>query len=66
MCFHPRHDVTLARMAVAEITAVVRKWRKVYDAERAFLRQGGDGGYVQIFEVGARGPGAQYPAQCVA
>lgn len=56
LCFHPRHDVTLARMNHKDILAVVQKWRKVYLQESDFLRTTArpgakDEGYVQIFEV---------------
>lgn len=49
ICFHPRHDLTLARMDVKDIAKVVEAWKEVYVEEAAFL--GRDGGYVQIFEV---------------
>lgn len=55
ICFHPRHDLTLARMSVPEIVSVVDKWRDVYISEGKFLRNSGSPeGYVQIFEVSCR------------
>jgi UDPglucose--hexose-1-phosphate uridylyltransferase len=58
MCFHPRHDVTLARMAHDDIVKVIRGWQEVYEKEGEAIRamqkelNGPDEGYVQIFEVG--------------
>ncbi|KAK1925192.1 putative UTP-hexose-1-phosphate uridylyltransferase [Papiliotrema laurentii] len=56
MCFHPRHDVTLARMAHDDIVKVIRGWQEVYEQEGEAIRamqkelNGPDEGYVQIFE----------------
>ncbi|KAL1413469.1 galactose-1-phosphate uridyl transferase [Vanrija albida] len=66
LCFHPRHDVTLARMAHKDILAVVQKWRKVYLQEADFLRSTArpntkDEGYVQIFENRGDMMGASAP-----
>lgn len=46
ICFSPRHDLTLARMAVPEVTAVVDLWAEQY-AEIGALS---NINYVQIFE----------------
>ena len=46
ICFSPRHDLTIARMSVAEITEVVDTWIKV---DRELGSQSGIR-YVQIFE----------------
>ncbi|CAK9785436.1 hypothetical protein CC85DRAFT_288094 [Cutaneotrichosporon oleaginosum] len=60
VCFHPRHDLTLARMSVPEIEAVVRSWRDIYEEEGRFLTEGG-GGTVQIFENRGAMMGASAP-----
>lgn len=58
MCFHPRHDVTLARMSHYDIVKIIQGWTEVYAEEGAAIRKmqgelkGPDEGYVQIFEVG--------------
>lgn len=46
ICFSPRHDLTLAEMETAEITAVVQEWKRQYTDLGAldFIN------YVQIFE----------------
>jgi UDPglucose--hexose-1-phosphate uridylyltransferase len=46
VCFSPRHDLTLARMTVSEITNVVGVWAEQYRAMGALP----DINYVQIFE----------------
>lgn len=46
VCFSPRHDVTLARMSVADITRVVETWQ----AQVAELGARDDIASVQIFE----------------
>ncbi|BEI81718.1 hypothetical protein CcaverHIS002_0208780 [Cutaneotrichosporon cavernicola] len=62
ICFHPRHDLTLARMSVPEIVSVVQKWRDVYLAEGKFLlASGSPDGYVQIFENRGAMMGASAP-----
>jgi len=47
LTFHPRHDLTLARLAVEDITRIVEEWIAIYK------RRGTQEGikYVQIFEV---------------
>jgi UDPglucose--hexose-1-phosphate uridylyltransferase len=55
--FHPRHDLTLAKMEEGEVVKVVEMWKEVYVGEGERLRRGAevgaeDEGYVQIFEVG--------------
>lgn len=50
LLFHPRHDLTLARMAIADIGCVVGEWARIYRARGA---QPGIK-YVQIFEVRMR------------
>lgn len=45
--FHPRHDLTLARLSTTDIEKVIGEWKRIY-AERGT----NDGiKYVQIFEV---------------
>jgi len=46
VCFSPRHDLTLARMEVADIARVVEVWK----AQAIELGGRDDIGYVQIFE----------------
>jgi UDPglucose--hexose-1-phosphate uridylyltransferase len=48
ICFHPRHDLTLARLAPQDIERVIDEWVAVYK------KRGAQDGvkYVQIFEVG--------------
>jgi UDPglucose--hexose-1-phosphate uridylyltransferase len=46
VCFSPRHDLTLARMSVAEIAAVVEVWTHEYRE----LGSMAEINYVQIFE----------------
>ena len=48
--FHPRHDLTLARMKISDIALVISEWQRIY-TERS-LQQGIS--YVQIFEVCSR------------
>lgn len=45
--FHPRHDLTLARLPIPDIERVIEEWCTVY------TKRGVEGGikYVQIFEV---------------
>jgi UDPglucose--hexose-1-phosphate uridylyltransferase len=47
LCFHPRHDLTLARLEVEDVEKVIDEWIRVY------LKRGRQDGieYVQIFEV---------------
>ncbi|PCH38748.1 galactose-1-phosphate uridylyltransferase [Wolfiporia cocos MD-104 SS10] len=46
LCFHPRHDLTLARLTVPDIERIVNEWGAIY------RRRGAQEGikYVQIFE----------------
>lgn len=45
--FHPRHDLTLARLPIRDIEGIIEEWCAVY------TRRGAEDGikYVQIFEV---------------
>ena len=47
LIFHPRHDLTLARLSVADISRIVDEWCGIYK------KRGAQDGieYVQIFEV---------------
>ncbi|KAH9830994.1 HIT-like domain-containing protein [Rhodofomes roseus] len=46
LCFHPRHDLTLARLAVPDIERIIEEWSAIYN------KRGNQEGieYVQIFE----------------
>ncbi|KAI0670696.1 galactose-1-phosphate uridylyltransferase [Trametes maxima] len=46
ICFHPRHDLTLARLATTDIERIIEEWSSIYK------RRGAQEGikYVQIFE----------------
>jgi len=57
ICFSPRHDLTLARMSVEEIRAVVDVWSEQY----VELGARDDVGYVQIFENRGAMMGASNP-----
>jgi UDPglucose--hexose-1-phosphate uridylyltransferase len=57
LCFSPRHDLTIARMSLAEIRHVVDLWI----AERARLAARDDITYVQIFENRGQMMGASNP-----
>ncbi|MEO6803046.1 MAG: UDP-glucose--hexose-1-phosphate uridylyltransferase [Granulicella sp.] len=57
ICFSPRHDLTLARMSVAEIRAVVDVWATQY----AELGAREDVRYVQVFENRGAMMGASNP-----
>ncbi len=57
LCFSPRHDLTLARMTVAEIRTVVDLWA----AQFAELGCRNNVGYVQIFENRGAMMGASNP-----
>ncbi|WVQ78403.1 galactose-1-phosphate uridylyltransferase [Cryptococcus sp. DSM 104549] len=64
ICFHPRHDLTLAKMEPRDIERIVGEWRRVYEEEGAMLREGAKGvgeGYVQIFENRGSMMGASAP-----
>ena len=47
ICFHPRHDLTLARLPLPDIERVIHEWCAVYKKRGAQ----DDIKYVQIFEV---------------
>jgi UDPglucose--hexose-1-phosphate uridylyltransferase len=57
ICFSPRHDLTLAKMSVPEISAVVDVWGEQY----AELGARDDVNYVQIFENRGAMMGASNP-----
>jgi UDPglucose--hexose-1-phosphate uridylyltransferase len=57
LCFHPDHDLTLARMQPADILRVVQAWSQQY----AELGQKPDVNYVQIFENRGAMMGASNP-----
>jgi UDPglucose--hexose-1-phosphate uridylyltransferase len=57
LCFSPRHDLTLARMDVSDIRAVVDLWAD----ERRALAAHPEVGYVQIFENRGAMMGASNP-----
>ena len=45
--YHPRHDMTMARLAVGDIERIIEEWIRIYTE-----RGSEEGiGYVQIFEV---------------
>jgi Galactose-1-phosphate uridyl transferase, N-terminal domain/Galactose-1-phosphate uridyl transferase, C-terminal domain len=46
--FHPRHDLTLARLAPSDIETIIEQWKAIYN--KRGTQQGIK--YVQIFEVG--------------
>lgn len=45
--FHPRHDLTLARLEVDDISRIIEEWKNIYE------KRGQENGikYIQIFEV---------------
>lgn len=47
ICFHPKHDLTLARLSVPDIERIIEEWCSIYN------KRGTQEGikYVQIFEV---------------
>ncbi len=57
ICFSPRHDLTLARMSVPEIRAVVDVWAGQYQE----LGARADIAYVQVFENRGQMMGASNP-----
>lgn len=57
ICFSPRHDLTLAKMSVPEIRAVVDVWAEQY----VELGSRDDIGYVQVFENRGEMMGASNP-----
>lgn len=52
ICFHPKHDLTIARMNVDDVVRVIGEWKNVYVEEGRMLQESSGQGYVQIFEVG--------------
>ncbi|WVF71063.1 galactose-1-phosphate uridylyltransferase [Kwoniella sp. CBS 6097] len=50
ICFHPRHDLSMASMDVKEIQEVLENWKEVYSAEAKAVSQRSSEGCVQIFE----------------
>jgi len=48
LIFHPRHDLTIARLNLDDIGLIIEEWIRIYG------ERGGEDGinYVQIFEVG--------------
>lgn len=57
VCFHPRHDMTLPRMTLAEIEAVIHTWT----SERRLLGALDYVNYVQVFENKGAAMGASNP-----
>jgi UDPglucose--hexose-1-phosphate uridylyltransferase len=57
LCFSPRHDLTIARMALSDLTHVVGAWAQQYDelGKLPFIN------YVQIFENRGAMMGASNP-----
>jgi UDPglucose--hexose-1-phosphate uridylyltransferase len=49
LIFHPRHDLTLARLPPADIANVIAEWVAIYKTRS----QSRDIKYIQIFEVGS-------------
>ena len=47
LIFHPRHDLTMARLSLTDITRIIDEWTRIYET------RGSETGieYVQIFEV---------------
>lgn len=48
LTFHPRHDLTIARLAIDDIEVIIEQWKAIYS------KRGKQDGikYIQIFEVG--------------
>ncbi|WVQ71760.1 galactose-1-phosphate uridylyltransferase [Cryptococcus sp. DSM 104548] len=61
ICFHPRHDLTLARMPPKDIEKIIEEWKRVYVEEGEMLRSSSGKGYVQIFENRGSMMGASAP-----
>ncbi|OCF36583.1 galactose-1-phosphate uridylyltransferase [Kwoniella heveanensis BCC8398] len=62
ICFHPRHDLTLARMEEDDIQNVIGEWKRVYKVEGEHWRERGiESGYIQIFENRGSMMGASAP-----
>ncbi|KAI8821655.1 galactose-1-phosphate uridylyltransferase [Fimicolochytrium jonesii] len=57
ICFHPRHDLTMAQMTVAEITPIIDAWAAEYTelAKVPYIN------YVQIFENKGAAMGCSNP-----
>jgi UDPglucose--hexose-1-phosphate uridylyltransferase len=57
VCFSPRHDLTIAEMALEDVEAVVRTWtgQTVEIGKKAYI------GYVQVFENRGAAMGASNP-----
>ena len=49
LCFHPRHDLTLARLGQTDIERIIEEWSNVYKKRGAQQEIK----YIQIFEVSA-------------
>lgn len=47
ICFHPRHDLTIAKLTTADITHIIDEWASLY--RKRSMSEGIE--YVQIFEV---------------
>ncbi|WVQ99780.1 galactose-1-phosphate uridylyltransferase [Kwoniella sp. CBS 9459] len=50
ICFHPRHDLSMASMKVDEIGQVLDSWKQVYEEEGRHIMEKSSEGCVQIFE----------------
>ncbi|ORY24951.1 putative GAL7-UDP-glucose--hexose-1-phosphate uridylyltransferase [Naematelia encephala] len=62
ICYHPRHDLTLARMEVDDIVSVIDGWKGIYIEEGSMLRESSSSeGHVQIFENRGSMMGASAP-----
>jgi UDPglucose--hexose-1-phosphate uridylyltransferase len=57
VCFHPRHDLTLPKMTLAEIETVIRTWTEEYRALGALDYVN----YVEVFENKGAAMGASNP-----
>jgi len=61
LCYHPRHDITMAGMSESELGEVIEAWKEVYEITSGELQamerpQGPSESHVMIFEVGAGHP----------
>ncbi|OWZ67244.1 galactose-1-phosphate uridylyltransferase [Cryptococcus neoformans Bt63] len=61
ICFHPRHDLTIARMNIDDVARVIGEWKSVYVEEGRMLQESSGLGYVQIFENRGAMMGASAP-----
>ncbi|WWD19423.1 galactose-1-phosphate uridylyltransferase [Kwoniella shandongensis] len=50
ICFHPRHDLSMASMKPEELNQVLDGWKKVYKEEGSMIVEKSSEGCVQIFE----------------